>query len=165
MGIASFGTSKKVDGIVTITERKKWTTVEVDVKGLGANREYAIHIHEAGDLGEVGCGKRGSCRGACAHYNPFGKNHGGLKSRERHVGDLGNLVTDSGGRCQMVMRLPVSKLRLRGRYGVIGRSVVIHSGSDDLGLGGDVESLKTGNAGSRIACGVIGYGANSRLYF
>ena len=48
-------------------------------------------------------------------------------------------------------------IRLRGKYSLIGRSVVIHSERDDLGLGGNAESLKTGNAGKRIACGVIGY--------
>lgn len=43
-----------------------------------------------------------------------------------------------------------------GPFGVIGRTVVLHQLEDDLGLGGDAGSLATGNAGSRIACGVIG---------
>ena len=38
---------------------------------------------------------------------------------------------------------------------VIGRSIVIHNGIDDLGLGGTDESLKTGSAGSRMACAII----------
>jgi hypothetical protein len=40
---------------------------------------------------------------------------------------------------------------------VIGRSIIIHADEDDCGTGGDEESLKTGNAGKRIACAVIGY--------
>ena len=48
-------------------------------------------------------------------------------------------------------------LRITGKYGILGRSVVLHSDEDDLGKGGNEESLKTGNAGSRIACGIIGY--------
>ena len=39
---------------------------------------------------------------------------------------------------------------------LLGRSFIIHDKKDDLGKGGDKESLKTGNAGKRIACGIIG---------
>jgi Cu/Zn superoxide dismutase len=42
------------------------------------------------------------------------------------------------------------------KYSVIGRMVVVHADKDDLGRGGDVESTKTGNAGERVACAVIG---------
>ena len=88
---------------------------------------------------------------ACAHFNPYGKNHGGIRSKERQ-GDLGNLVADDEGIAKMQMTDSVIK---RGVANIIGRSVVIHD-PDDLGEGGHEDSL-TGHSGKRIACAVIGY--------
>lgn len=151
--------NSSVVGYVTLLEDldKKDTIIQAHLSHLKPNREYAWHIHEAGDL------RPQKCKGACSHYNPYGKKHGSLTSKERHVGDLGNLKTNSRGESKT--RIRTKSVKLRGKYSVVGRSVVIHEKSDDLGLGGTTESLKTGSAGGRIACGVIGYASNSQLYF
>lgn len=94
------------------------------------------------------------CATAGPHYNPHGKTHGGPDSAVRHVGDLGNVQADEHGNGRY--ELSDSQVHLFGPYSVIGRSCVLHKKTDDLGLGNDAESLKTGNAGARIACGVIG---------
>ena len=90
------------------------------------------------------------------HFNPYKKDHGSPKDNVRHVGDLGNIETDNQGKC--TMKYYDSMIKLSGEtQNIIGRSIVIHEKEDDLGLGKDLESLKTGSAGSRIACAVIGY--------
>jgi Cu-Zn family superoxide dismutase len=81
--------------------------------------------------------------------------HRDIKSKNRHVGDLGNIKPNKDGIVNKIIRDKLVKLR--GKYSVIGRSMVIHEDADDLGLVNNKESLKTGNAGKRIACGIIGY--------
>ena len=121
----------------------------MNLTGLPPNSKLGFHVHEAGDLTE-------GCKSACTHFNPYKQNHGSSKSNVRHVGDLGNLITDSNGTCNM--KFYDNMIKLSGEtQNIIGRSVVIHEKEDDLGLGGNKESLKTGNAGGRIACSVIGY--------
>ncbi len=83
--------------------------------------------------------------------------HGPPNDNQRHVGDLGNIVADSNG--SAVFQITDSQIKLLGVHSVLGRAVVVHALRDDLGLGtGDkkAESKKTGNAGARLACGVIG---------
>lgn len=86
--------------------------------------------------------------------NPFGKEHGAPSDSERHVGDLGNFKTDGQGNAKG--SVSDSQIKLIGEHSVLGRTIVVHAGTDDLGKGGHAESKKTGNAGARPACGVIG---------
>lgn len=99
---------------------------------------HAIHIHHYGNTGE-------GCRAAGPHFNPEGLNH------PYHLGDLGNFGP-SHGQIRMLLK---AKADLYGVHSVLGRSIVIHEKVDDMGLGGDEMSLKSGNAGQRIACCVI----------
>ena len=113
------------------------------------NSYHGFHVHEAGDLSD-------SCMGACAHFNPYNKNHGGPNSYERHVGDLGNIYFDKKGIANINMK--DTHVKLRGtKSNVIGRSLIIHEDPDDLGMGGYNDSLTTGHAGARVTCAVIGY--------
>lgn len=141
--------SPKCKGTVVFTEVSK-TKVEITVnlKKLAPGK-HGFHIHETGNLEE-------GCKSCCAHFNPTHTKHGGPQDKERHVGDLGNIEANSKGICHMTFT--DSKIKLRGRkYNIIGRSVIVHADEDDLGKGGNKESLKTGNAGARIGCAVIGY--------
>jgi len=138
-----------VTGTVTFEQTTKTGPVKVtgEVRNLDPQSKRGFHIHTLGDA-------TNGCLSSGVHYNPFGRNHGGPKDNERHVGDLGNIESDQYG----VAKIDLSDdfISLNGFLSIIGRTLVIHAGTDDLGKGGNSESLKTGNAGGRAACGVIG---------
>lgn len=73
---------------------------------------------------------------------------------ERHVGDLGNVDVPSSG--EVSISITDHLISLVGQHSIIGRAVVVHENEDDLGKGGHELSKTTGNAGGRLACGVIG---------
>jgi Cu/Zn superoxide dismutase len=78
--------------------------------------------------------------------------HGLLKSKERHYGDLGNVLTEDGRIFVVIEQLNLS---FEGKNSVLNRSVVLHERLDDGGLGTDPTSKTAGNSGGRIACGTI----------
>lgn len=86
----------------------------------------------------------------------LGKTHGGPSDDPsmRMVGDLGNIEADESGLA--TVQIEDSMVKLFGPHSVIGRSIVLFAGTDDSGRGGQENSLKNGNPGPRIACGVIG---------
>ena len=123
-------------------------TINYNITGNDASAERGFHIHQFGD-------NTNGCTSAGPHFNPLGKKHGGPDAGdERHAGDLGNVKTDADGVAKGT--ITDRHLKLIGPESIIGRTVVIHAGTDDLGQGGNDESAKTGNAGGRNACGVIG---------
>lgn len=147
--IAVFDTGK-VKGIVRFEEdlQDKNIIIQVQISGLKKNAFHGFHVHEAGDLTHT-------CESMCGHFNPYGKTHGGPNSKERHVGDLGNLITDENGKVNY--QFTDNMIKLRGKANIIGRGLIIHADPDDLGQGGNKVSLLNGNAGKRIACAIIGY--------
>lgn len=125
----------------------KPTTVKYDLSGNEPNHKFGFHVHSFGDA-------TNGCVSAGPHFNPFGKDHGAPTDEDRHVGDLGNVQSDGQGVAKG--SLTDHLLQLTGANSIIGRTVVVHAGTDDLGKGANAESKKTGNAGGRNACGVIG---------
>jgi Cu-Zn family superoxide dismutase len=141
-------TGEKIKGHIFLTQTSPTgpTLIKYDITGLDPNAKRGFHIHESGNL-------TAGCAAAGGHYNPFAKEHGAPTDATRHVGDLGNIETDAKGNAKGTI---TDKLvQLTGPQSVIGRSIVVHGGTDDLGKGGNADSKKTGNAGPRPACGTI----------
>merc|ERR1719462_680962 len=113
----------EVVGEIILTETETPDGSEIEIAGELLNLSpglHGFHIHENGDLSD-------DCKGSGGHYNPNGNNHGAPGAEDRHVGDLGNIASSDKS--------------------VIGRAIVVHEGTDDLGLGGEEDSLTTGHAG------------------
>jgi len=119
--------------------------IEGTVDGLSPGL-HGLAIHETGDTSQ-------GCLSLGGHYNPQGARHGSpdSSSEERHYGDLGNIKADQDGRARFRLVDKVVEV-----WEVIGRSVVVSAGQDDLGLGSELtSSLTDGNCGPGVACGVI----------
>jgi Cu-Zn family superoxide dismutase len=130
-------------GVVTFKPVEKGRVeIEAKLTGLPLNSKHAIHIHQYGDL----TSKDGKSAGD--HYNPMHHPHALPDKENRHAGDFGNLESDENGNANF--KLTVDNISLAGRLSpIIGRGVVVHAKLDD-------GSQPSGNAGDRIAVGVIG---------
>jgi len=143
--------SETLSGVIYFEQvGKDETRMFGEVSGLKGAGKHGVHIHAFGDTTN-GCT---SCGG---HFNPYGKTHGAPTDTVRHAGDLGNFVADKDG--NMKIDIVDKQIPLSGPSSVLGRAVVVHAGEDDLGKGGNEDSLKTGNAGGRLGCGIIALAA------
>lgn len=138
--------SGDVKGTIHLTQAGDATNLTGEISGL-APGQHGFHIHEFGD-------NTNGCMSAGSHFNPHGVEHAGPTDASRHIGDLGNVEAGADG----VAKIKISdkRVQLTGQHSVIGRTVVVHADIDDLGVGGHDLSKTTGNAGGRLACGVIG---------
>ncbi|CAF0929529.1 unnamed protein product [Didymodactylos carnosus] len=121
--------------------------IEGILYNLKPSTSHGLHVHETGDLSQA-------CLSLGGHFNPHGKLHGSEKSSERHLGDLGNVLTDEFGIANIY--LVIQDGSLFGAQGWIGRSIAVSEFQDDLGENIDEGSQRSGNSGGSLACGVIG---------
>ncbi len=129
-------------GTVRFHQTDDGVTITANIAGLDPGSTHAIHVHQFGDI----TGAHGKSAGG--HYNPMSHDHGLPEQDARHAGDLGNLTADDEGNAHY--EITVTNLSIAGLHNpVIGRGVIIHIQVDDGGQ-------PTGNAGARIAMGVIG---------
>lgn len=155
----SSSNSGKISGKVSFHQctPSNQTIVRVELKGFKPNTIHGFHIHRLGDLSK-------GCTSLCEHYNVDpSQMHGSIElyGRSRHTGDMcSNVIADKNGNVSLIH---VDELiDIFPPHSILGRSVVIHEKEDDLGKyryenskRGEL-SRTTGDAGSRIACAVIG---------
>jgi len=133
--------SNTAAGTVTFTSGSGGVAVKATLKGL-APGTHGFHVHEFGDCTAADGASAGG------HFNPKASPHGAPTDSARHAGDLGNVTAAADGTATLEWTDPAMKLD--GSDGVIGHAVILHQNADDL------KTQPTGNAGGRVACGVVG---------
>ncbi len=132
-------------GTVTFTQQGDQVHVVADLAGVSPAGNHGFHIHENGKCERDPAGKHFTTAGG--HFNPGGVPHACPDASQHHAGDLGNVVIQADGTGHV--DITTSQLSLTGPNSVIGRAVILHAGVDDC------TSQPSGNAGGRLACGVI----------
>ena len=132
----------QVSGKATFQQAGNTVHVVAQVSGLTPGREHGFHIHEAGDCSS------GDGMSAKGHFNPPGKPHGHPGSPERHAGDMPALKADPYGNAVLETDLDIVTVS-PGPTSIVGRGLIVHADPDDY------RTQPTGNAGARLACGVI----------
>jgi superoxide dismutase, Cu-Zn family len=107
-----------------------------------ANQSVAVHLHEHGACGDMG-------KEAHGHWNPTNKEHGKWGSDNFHSGDIGNIQLDSAGKGSIQLETELWTIGGDSTTNILDKSVIVHGGVDDY------TSQPSGNAGTRIGCGVI----------
>ena len=132
-----------VSGKLTATPIRNGVQFTGEIGGLAPGSTHAIHIHEKGDCSAADATSAGG------HFNPAQQPHGRVDtSPHHHGGDMDNFVADANG----TARVDVHALGVSlggGATDIGGRAIVVHAAADDY------TTQPSGNAGARVACGVI----------
>ena len=141
VAILAPASGSEVRGFVNFVrdEKADRIRVEAEVTGLSPGK-HGFHIHEKGDCTAPDASSAGG------HFNPTQMPHAGPEQSSRHVGDFGNLEADASGAAHYSRTFD---LKVQGYTSILGKAVIIHENSDDLA------TQPSGNAGGRVACGVI----------
>lgn len=132
-------------GTVKITENHDGVQVNVKAQNLPSG-PHAFHIHAVGKCSAP------DFKSAGPHFNPAGKQHGHLNPQGNHAGDLGNVTVKNDGTFELTKKLDGITLEAGQKNSLFqseGTAFVIHEKPDDE------KTDPTGNAGDRIACGVV----------
>ena len=131
-------------GVLHLMRAGDGVRVTGQVSGLAPGSVHAFHIHEKGDCSADDASSAGG------HFNPTSQPHGNAQGGgAHHLGDQANLSADAGGTAKVNAHFRGVTLGDGGANDVMGKAIVVHADADDY------TSQPSGNAGGRIACGVI----------
>lgn len=129
-------------GTATFTADGSNVTLKISVTSAPPSKELGFHIHENGV-----CGLDGMAAGG--HWNPEMTDHGAWESGAHHLGDIGNITTDAHGNGTKELTTNLWSIGTWESNDVAGHAFILHANTDDF------TTQPTGNAGGRIACGII----------
>ena len=132
-----------VSGRLQVMSMGSGVHIAGDVGGLAPGSAHGFHIHEKGDCSAADASSAGG------HFNPLGAPHGRMETTPHHAGDMDNIVADGDGVAHVNMHVSGVTLGGGGPTDIAGRALVVHSQPDDY------RSQPSGDAGARVACGVI----------
>lgn len=132
-----------VSGTLTLMPMGDGVHITGEVGGLKPGDTRGFHIHEKGDCSAADASTAGG------HFNPAAQAHGRSGHGAHHAGDTDNIVANAKGVARIDAH--VTGVTLGGGAGndIAGRAVIVHAAADDY------TTQPTGNAGARVACGVI----------
>jgi superoxide dismutase, Cu-Zn family len=134
-------------GTITFTPEGNGVKVVAHLEGVDTDGMHGFHVHETGECTHGEGDKHFTSAGG--HFNPGGAEHACPPTEPRHAGDLGNIeVTGGTGHLEESTTL----LSLSGPNSVVGKAIILHAKADDC------KTQPTGDAGDRLACGVVTLG-------
>lgn len=113
------------------------------LSGLPGNSTHGFHVHETGDCSAPDATSAGG------HFNPASTDHGRVGQGEHHAGDSDNITADADGNATVQGWLEGATVGDGAATDIVGKAVIVHADEDDYA------TQPTGNAGDRLACGVI----------
>jgi Cu-Zn family superoxide dismutase len=132
-----------ISGRVVLLPVPQGVRITGTIGGLRPGGSFGFHVHERGDCSAVDASSAGG------HFNPGAAQHGRAGTHTHHLGDMDNLLADREGLAHLDLVLQGASLGGGAGTDILGRALVVHADPDDY------RSQPAGNAGVRVACGVI----------